>query len=91
MQRVYANSGVLEIQHVREIVGNVFGLDEQLQPTLADMHERLEDPTIVHRVRDTGGRVTLEEPIGPGTVFGELAVFMMKSATAPQGAATAAS
>jgi enoyl-CoA hydratase/carnithine racemase len=40
-------------------VGNVFGLDEQLQPTLADMHERLDDPTIVHRVRDTGGRVTL--------------------------------
>jgi enoyl-CoA hydratase/carnithine racemase len=40
-------------------VGNVFGLDEQLRPTLADMHERLQDPTIVHRVRDTGGRVTL--------------------------------
>jgi enoyl-CoA hydratase/carnithine racemase len=40
-------------------VGNVFGLDEGLQPTLADMHERLHDPTIVHRVRDTGGRVTL--------------------------------
>src|ERR1044072_7893366 len=40
-------------------VGNVFGLDEQLHPTLADMHERLQDPTIVHRVRDTGGRVTL--------------------------------
>jgi enoyl-CoA hydratase/carnithine racemase len=39
--------------------GNVFGLDEQLQPTLADMHERLQDPTIVQRVRDTGGRVTL--------------------------------
>ena len=28
-------------------------------PTLADMHDRLQDPTIVHRVRDTGGRVTL--------------------------------
>ena len=40
-------------------VGNVFGLDEQLRPTLADMHDRLQDPTIVHRVRDTGGRVTL--------------------------------
>src|SRR6186713_1429987 len=40
-------------------VGNVFGLDEQLHPTLADMHDRLDDPTIVHRVRDTGGRVTL--------------------------------
>src|SRR4029078_3769346 len=40
-------------------VGNVFGLDEQLHPTLEDMHDRLDDPTIVHRVRDTGGRVTL--------------------------------
>jgi enoyl-CoA hydratase/carnithine racemase len=39
--------------------GNVFGLDESLQPTIADMHERLHDPTIVQRVRDTGGRVTL--------------------------------
>jgi enoyl-CoA hydratase/carnithine racemase len=40
--------------------GNVFGLDESLQPTLADMRERLEAPAIVHGVRDTGGRVTLE-------------------------------
>lgn len=39
--------------------GNVFGLDESLEPTLADMHERLDDPAIVHGVRDTGGRVTL--------------------------------
>lgn len=39
--------------------GNVFGLDESLQPTLQDMHERLEDPVIVDGVRDTGGRVTL--------------------------------
>lgn len=39
--------------------GNVFGLDESLRPTIADMHERLEDPEIVHGVRDTGGRVTL--------------------------------
>jgi enoyl-CoA hydratase/carnithine racemase len=39
--------------------GNVFGLDETLQPTIADMHERLEDPVIVHGVRDTGGRVAL--------------------------------
>ena len=39
--------------------GNVFGLDESLRPTLADMHERLEDPEIVHGVRDTGGRVAL--------------------------------
>ena len=39
--------------------GNVFGLDESLRPTLADMHERLDDSGIVRGVRDTGGRVTL--------------------------------
>lgn len=39
--------------------GNVFGLDESQQPTLADMHDRLDDPAIVDGVRDTGGRVTL--------------------------------
>ena len=39
--------------------GNVFGLDETLQPTLEDMTGRLEDPQIVNGVRDTGGRVTL--------------------------------
>jgi enoyl-CoA hydratase/carnithine racemase len=39
--------------------GNVFGLDESQQPTLADLHERLEDPEIVAGVRDTGGRVSL--------------------------------
>lgn len=39
--------------------GNVFGLDESQQPTLRDMHERLDDPAIVAGVRDTGGRVTL--------------------------------
>jgi enoyl-CoA hydratase/carnithine racemase len=39
--------------------GNVFGLDAALEPTLADMHERLEDPAILHGVRDTGGRLTL--------------------------------
>jgi enoyl-CoA hydratase/carnithine racemase len=41
------------------VAGNVFGLDESLQPTIADLHERFDDPEIVHRVRDTGGRVTL--------------------------------
>jgi enoyl-CoA hydratase/carnithine racemase len=41
------------------VPGNVFGLDESLQPTLEDLHERFEDPAIVHGVRDTGGRVTL--------------------------------
>jgi enoyl-CoA hydratase/carnithine racemase len=39
--------------------GNVFGLDETLRPTLADMHDKLDDPAIVRGVRDTGGRVTL--------------------------------
>lgn len=39
--------------------GNVFGLDESQTPTLADMHERLDDPAIRDGVRDTGGRVTL--------------------------------
>jgi enoyl-CoA hydratase/carnithine racemase len=39
--------------------GNVFGLDESLEPSMADLHERLEDPEIVAGVRDTGGRVTL--------------------------------
>ena len=39
--------------------GNVFGLNEDLRPTLADMAERLDDPEIIEGVRDTGGRVTL--------------------------------
>ncbi len=39
--------------------GNVFGLDETLAPTLADMHERLDDPAMIKGVRDTGGRVSL--------------------------------
>jgi enoyl-CoA hydratase/carnithine racemase len=37
--------------------GNVFGLDESRQPSLADMTD-LDDPRL-ERVRDTGGRVTL--------------------------------
>src|SRR5271154_4300389 len=40
------------------VPGNVFGLDESLAPSLADM-ERLTDPAILNGVRDTGGRVTL--------------------------------
>ena len=39
--------------------GNVFGLDESLQPTLADLVDGFDDPRIVRGVRDTGGRVTL--------------------------------
>jgi len=41
------------------VEGNVFGLDESRQPTLQDLHERLDDPAIFAGVRDTGGRVTL--------------------------------
>lgn len=39
--------------------GNVFGLDESLSPTPADMRDRLDDPEIRDGVRDTGGRVAL--------------------------------
>ena len=41
------------------VEGNVFGLDDSLQPTVADMHERFDDPAIHGGVRDTGGKVTL--------------------------------
>ena len=41
------------------VEGNVFGLDETLQPTLDDMRERLNEPAIFNGVRDTGGRVVL--------------------------------
>lgn len=41
------------------IEGNVFGLDEDLQPMLADMVDRIDEPEIARGVRDTGGRVTL--------------------------------
>lgn len=41
------------------VPGNVFGLDEAQQPTLDDLHSRLDDPAIRSGVRDTGGRVTL--------------------------------
>ena len=39
--------------------GNVFGLDESLQPTMQDLVDRYDDPVIVDGVRDTGGRVSL--------------------------------
>ena len=41
------------------VEGNVFGLDEDLQPMLADMVDRIDEPEIAEGVRDTGGRVTL--------------------------------
>ena len=39
--------------------GNVFGLNEDCSPTLAELEERFDDPDIRDGVRDTGGRVTL--------------------------------
>ena len=39
--------------------GNVFGLDEGLDPTLAQLDTLWDDPAIVQGVRDTGGRVSL--------------------------------
>lgn len=39
--------------------GNVFGLNEELQPSLDDMRTRLHDPAIKEGVRDTGGQLTL--------------------------------
>jgi enoyl-CoA hydratase/carnithine racemase len=41
------------------VEANVFGLDEDLQPMLADMVDRIDEPEIARGVRDTGGRVTL--------------------------------
>jgi len=41
------------------VEGNVFGLDESLQPTMQDLQERLDDPEVIAGVRDTGGRVSL--------------------------------
>ncbi|MEO3938822.1 crotonase/enoyl-CoA hydratase family protein [Dermatophilaceae bacterium Soc4.6] len=39
--------------------GNVFGLDESLDPTPAELVDRFDDEDIVRGVRDTGGRVSL--------------------------------
>lgn len=41
------------------VEGNVFGLDETLEPTLEDLRTHLDDPRIRDGVRDTGGRVSL--------------------------------
>ncbi len=41
------------------VEGNVFGLDESLDPTPGDLRARLDDPEILRGVRDTGGRVSL--------------------------------
>lgn len=39
--------------------GNVFGLDEDMRPTMADMNDRLHDDDINNGIRDTGGKVNL--------------------------------
>ncbi len=41
------------------VEGNVFGLDEDYEPTLNDMNSKLDDPEFINGVRDTGGRVAL--------------------------------
>lgn len=41
------------------VEGNVFGLDESMTPTPAELDERFEDPDMIAGVRDTGGRVSL--------------------------------
>lgn len=41
------------------VEGNVFGLDKDIQPTLEDIEQKLEDPEYINGVRDTGGRVVL--------------------------------
>jgi enoyl-CoA hydratase/carnithine racemase len=39
--------------------GNVFGLDEDMTPTLEDMDSKYNDTDFIEGVRDTGGRVAL--------------------------------
>jgi enoyl-CoA hydratase/carnithine racemase len=41
------------------VSGNVFGLNENLSPSLHEIENRFEDPEVIKGVRDTGGRVTL--------------------------------
>jgi enoyl-CoA hydratase/carnithine racemase len=39
--------------------GNVFGLNEQLRPSMQDLEDGFNEPDIINGVRDTGGQVTL--------------------------------
>ena len=41
------------------VKGNVFGLDHELEPTLEDVRERLDDDNVLRGIRDKGGLVTL--------------------------------
>ncbi|MDP3967391.1 MAG: crotonase/enoyl-CoA hydratase family protein [Nocardioides sp.] len=52
--------------------GNVFGLDESLRPTPADLRERFDEAEIHDGVRDTGGRVTLAIHACPKPVIGAI-------------------
>jgi len=74
--------------------GNVFGLDNSLKPTVADMHERFDDPAIERGVRDTGGKVTLaiyecKKPViaainGPAVGIGSTMILAMDIRLASQ-------
>jgi len=52
--------------------GNVFGLDESLEPTMDDLTSRLDDPGVVAGVRDTGGLVSLAVYRCPKPVIGAI-------------------
>ena len=41
------------------VAGNVFGLDESMKPTPAELDHRFQDEDMITGVRDTGGRVSL--------------------------------
>lgn len=41
------------------VAGNVFGLDESMQPTPVELEQRFYDEDMITGVRDTGGRVSL--------------------------------
>ena len=41
------------------VAGNVFGLDEGMEPTVEDMENKYNNPDFISGVRDTGGRVVL--------------------------------
>lgn len=50
--------------------GNVFGLDEELRPTVAEFRERYDEEPFASGVRDTGGKVTLAIHALPKPVIG---------------------
>ena len=52
------------------VEGNVFGLNENMQPTLKDMQDKLNDPAMVDGVRDSGGKVVLAMFEGKKPILG---------------------